>query len=290
MAISSMLVPVGGDERDELVLRYVCGLSVQSVRKLLVATAVESSGMEAPVIAAEVDRARESLNAMVAPFSECAMQIEVRVVTGNSSEAMLALARQADVDVICCGTEGKSFVDYLFSGSTSEDIFSSGKVRTMTVRYDLLEAAEDPRQLAKDFARRIVVPTDFSASSMRALLSVFDRPADAIDTLYVLHVIPPATTNLEATPSPEEWTARKRAEAEAKMEDIAAMAEDHGVKCSCEIREGDAGDVIVGFLNDVDATGVITGQRGRGRLSQVVLGGVSMRLLREAPCPVVVQP
>lgn len=290
MPISSMLVPVGGDERDELVLKYVCGLASQSVRKVLVATAVESSGMEAPIIAAEVDRARESINAIVAPIKGCAMDVEVRVVTGNRSDAMLALARQADIDVICCGTEGKSFVDYLFSGSVSEDIFSSGKVRTMTVRFDLLEAAEDPGRLARDFAKCVVVPTDFSASSTRALMSVFDRPGEAIGTLHVLHVIPPATSNLEATPSPEEWLAKKRADAALKMEDVAAIAEDHGVECVCAVREGDAGDVVVEYLKEVGATGVITGQRGRGRLSPVVLGGVSMRLLREAPCPVVVQP
>ena len=43
MSISSMLVPVGLDLRDERVLRYVCGLSVQSVQKLLIVTAVDSS-------------------------------------------------------------------------------------------------------------------------------------------------------------------------------------------------------------------------------------------------------
>ena len=108
MSISSMLVPISMDERDEKVLQYVCGLSVQSVRKLLIATAVDASGLEAPVVAAEMDRARERLAAATRVMGACPMEVEVRVVTGEPTEAILALAQQADIDVICCGTKVES--------------------------------------------------------------------------------------------------------------------------------------------------------------------------------------
>ncbi len=280
MAISSMLVPISTqDERDALVLQYACGLSVQSVRRLLVATAVESEGVEAPVIPAEMDRARQRLAAMAQGTKLCPMDIEWRVVAGDPRQAVLALASQADVDVICCGTEGKSIVDYLFSGSVSEDIVSSGNVRTMTVRYDLLEAAEDPADLARAFGRRLVIPTDFSASASRAFLSAFDRPAENIDTLYIFHVLPEAATENE------------RFEVDVMLKGLRAIAREHGVECVCELRTGpSAEDAVVEFLDEVNATGVITGRRGKGRLSKAVLGGLSMRLLRDAPCPVVVQP
>ncbi len=66
MPISTMLVPVSLDPREIKVLQYVCGLSVQSVKRVVVVTAVDASGMEAPVLAAEVDRTRERLNATAA--------------------------------------------------------------------------------------------------------------------------------------------------------------------------------------------------------------------------------
>ena len=53
MAINSMLVPVGLDPRDEEVLRYVCGLSAQSVSKVLVMTAVDSFDMTDPPLTRE---------------------------------------------------------------------------------------------------------------------------------------------------------------------------------------------------------------------------------------------
>ena len=44
------------------------------------------------------------------------------------------------------------------------------------------------------------------------------------------------------------------------------------------------------YLQRIDATGVITGRRGKSRLKIGVLGSVSMDLLQRANCPVVVQP
>lgn len=275
MAINSMLVPVGLDDRDHKVLQYVCGLGVQSVRRVLVATAVDASGKEAPVIAAEVDRAREQLSAMTSTLLACDMDVETRVVTGKPTSAMLALAQQHHVDVICCGTEGKSLVDYLFSGSVSEEIFSAGQVRTMTVRYRQLESVDDPGQLARDFAKRLVIPTDFSASATRAFLSAFDRPDEALGELYALHVMPEDGDESEA---------------EVMLRGLLAIAREHGCEARLEIRRGNPDDVVVPFLHEIGATGCITGQRGRGRVRQAVVGSVSLKLLREAPCPVVVQP
>lgn len=275
MAINSMLVPVGLEERDAKVLEYVCGLGVQSVRHIIAATAVDASGKEAPVIAAELDRAREQLVAMTAPLVSCGMDVETRVVTGKPTAAMLALAQQHHVDVICCGTEGKSLVDYLFSGSVSEEIFSAGQVRTMTVRYSQLYDVENPAVLARDFARKLVIPTDFSASATRAFLSAFDRPDEALGELYALHVIPEGADESEA---------------EVMLRGLLAIAREHGCEAQLEIRRGDPSDIVVPFLHEVGATGCITGQRGRGRVRQAVLGSVSLKLLREAPCPVVVQP
>ena len=279
MSISTMLVPLGtADPGERKILSYVCGLSVQSVRRVLIATVVDDSGQEAPVVAAAIDRARAKLCEWTAPLAEgCAMEIETRVVTGDRTGAILALAQQADVDVICCATEGKSVVDALFSGSVSEGLFASGKIRTMTVRKTLLDSVEDPGQIARDFAKRLVVPTDFSASSTRAWLSAVERPAEAIGDLYAIHVLASGDET-------------ERRNAAVLLDALLDIAREHGVEAKAEVRTGDPTATCLQFLTEVKATGVITGQHGKGMLGRAILGGLSMRLLREAPCPVVVQP
>jgi nucleotide-binding universal stress UspA family protein len=147
----------------------------------------------------------------------------------------------------------------------------------MTVRNTLLDAVEDPGQIARDFAKRLVVPTDFSASATRAWLSAIERPAEAIGDLYAFHVL-----------SGRDDTERRNAA--VLLKGLLDIAREHGIEAKAEIRTGDPKTSCLKFLDEVQATGVITGQHGRGMLGRAILGGLSMKLLREAPCPVVVQP
>lgn len=274
MPINKMLIPVAIEPRDENILAFACGLIRQGVSELLVAHVVDSSGQEAPVLIREVERVREKLLEMVEPYRACGQKIEVRVVTGSVFREVSALAHQANVGVICCGTEGKSIVDYLFSGSVSEDLALKGDERTMTVRWSLLESPEQAREIGRAFAQRLVVPTDFSASAVRAVLSAFERPKEALGTVHLLHI---ADGDAE--------------DAEAQMRGLVAMGREYEVDVVSTVRAGDdAAEVILEYMDEVGATGVITGRRGRGAVAMGLLGSVSRRIMQDARCPVVVQP
>jgi nucleotide-binding universal stress UspA family protein len=273
MSIRRMLMPVALESRDDALLAFACGLHRQGVRELLVAHVVDGTGLEFPVVVKSVERAREKLLGMVEPYASCGMKIEVRVVMGSVVREVSALVHQASIDVICCGTEGKSFVDYLFAGSVSEDLALKGDERTMTVRWDLIETPERAGEVAAEFAQRLVVPTDFSASSMRAVMSAFERPSEALGTVHLLHVAEGDT-----------------ADAEAQMRGLTAMAAEYGATAVSEIRRGDPAEVVLDYVREIGATGIITGRKGRGALSKALVGSVSLRLMKDAPCPVVIQP
>lgn len=277
MNLRRMLLPVSFDARDELTLAFACALTRQGVRELVVAHVVDSSGLEAPVIVKEVERARTRLLEMVERSgSTCGMDVEVRVVIGSVFRELTALAHETRVDVVCCGTEGKSFVDYLFSGSISEDLALKGDLRTMTVRYELLDSVESARALAENFARRLVVPTDFSASAMRAFLSAFSRPKEAIGEVHLLHVV---------------GEDADRTSVEEQLKGLASMAaSEYGVEVVTAVRDGDPPDAVLAYVREIGASGLITGRTGRGALGRALVGSVSLRLIQEAPCPVVVQP
>lgn len=282
MPIDSILVPVALDDRARRLLRYASGLSEQSVRRALLVTFVDTSGMESAVEDAERERARGQLEAMSAELDRSGLEIGVRVLTGDPAKGILRLAEDERIDVVCLGTEGKTTAGFLFAGgSVSESVFTSGQVRTMAVRYSLFEEVGGEAALARDFGRRVVVPTDFSTSATKAWLSVFDRPASAIGEAYALHVTDPGADE------------RVRARADAQLAGLVDIAAEHGVIARPVVREGaNAAEVALEFLAEIGATGVITGRTGRrlGALRPLMLGSLSLRLLREAPCPVVVQP
>lgn len=61
-----------------------------------------------------------------------------------------------------------------------------------------------------------------------------------------------------------------------------------GVEVGCTLRTGDAADELVDAAGELDL--LILGSRGYGPLGRVLMGGVSAKVMRQAPCPVMVIP
>jgi nucleotide-binding universal stress UspA family protein len=55
-----------------------------------------------------------------------------------------------------------------------------------------------------------------------------------------------------------------------------------------EVLEGDPGAALCSFAQDVGATAIVMGSRGRGGFKRALLGSVSDFVVRNAPCPVVI--
>ena len=63
-----------------------------------------------------------------------------------------------------------------------------------------------------------------------------------------------------------------------------------GIETGERVELGIAADRLAEIADEVEATMIVTGTRGRGRLASAVLGSVSQTLARQAPCPVMVVP
>lgn len=55
-----------------------------------------------------------------------------------------------------------------------------------------------------------------------------------------------------------------------------------------EVLRGTAGAAICDFADEVSASAIVMGTRGRGGFKRAVLGSVSDHVVRNAPCPVIV--
>ena len=233
------------------------------------------------MLAAEVDRARERLACHHRAAARTArMQYEIRVVTGETDRDDTGASAAGRHRLICCGTEGKSVVDALFSGSVSEKLFVSGRDShddraLRPARLGRRPAGALARtSRAGSWCRRTSRHRRRAPGSRRS-----SRPADAIGELHALHVLPESARGSE------------RRETEVMLEGLLDMAREHDIEAMSRhpVRRSHPGRARLPERGSRD--GVITGQHGRGRLlRKVMLGGLSLKLLRDAPCPVVVQP
>jgi nucleotide-binding universal stress UspA family protein len=280
--LRSVMVPVDFTDECSLVLRFAEGLSALGVKRVVLGHVVEASGAEGPVIARSVDRARERIQAMASGLADAGLQVETRIGTGDAARELVALATEAHVDAVIAGSHGKSLLTKLISGSVSEQIAVESNAPTMLVRYNLLKTRDVPGSFATDFGKQVILGTDFSASSTRALMAVLELPKGSVNMLYIVHSIDPSLAG--------DKLRRTREGAEFQMANMRKMAEDAGVPARCVLREQEPRRAILQEANERRVTGIIVGSRGQSPLREALVGSVSMTLIRQASCPVMIVP
>lgn len=280
--MKSALLHTNLSEEDNLVLEFAEGLPALGVRRAVLSSVVDVSGMEGPVIVAKVDKVLDELRELAGPLRVAGLDVDVRVPTGQIEHELLALAAETHVDVMVSGSHGKSKLDRIVGGSVSETLLSEAECPSLFVRFDLLRNSPRPAWLARDFGRTLVLTTDFSGSANRAFMAVLELPPESVGTLYLLHVMDPLVSE----------SARRRLEdgVEFQLRNLVELAAERGLQARPVIRTGELPRAVLNELNERRATGCVAGTRGRGAFTDALLGGLSVALLRQASCPVMVVP
>lgn len=133
--------------------------------------------------------------------------------------------------------------------------------------------------------RNVVVPVDFSAVSSEALATALEL-ASSPAHVHVVHVLVP----LEAMSPGIMWgTVDDFSREQAVREYYGKFAAEHGfVGADLAVRFGDPGTEIAEFAREVAADLIVVPSHGHHGLKRVLLGSVAERILRHAPCPVLV--
>ena len=136
---------------------------------------------------------------------------------------------------------------------------------------------------------RILVPIDFSASSLRALDEAveFSRPYEA--ELILLFVVErgyyESPMLVPGSGSILEHQARA---SEEKLKEISKNLAKAGVRCRTLIETGVAYQAIVESAKKVHADLIVLSSHGRTGLAHVLIGSVAERVVQHATCSVLV--
>jgi nucleotide-binding universal stress UspA family protein len=229
-----------------------------------------------------VDEVRAAMQAMCATLEEAGLGVEVRVSVGDPIDELGAIAAETQVDAAVYGAHAKSIADKLLVGSVSERLVRDADVPQLVVRFDVLRNFDDPSSLMRHFGEKLVVAVDFSLSAARAFMRVIDLPKGAVKHVFLLHALDPALDG--------EKLRRAEEGAEFHMRNLQAMCAQRGLASSITIRQEVPVNAVLAEIDDRRATGVVVGTRGRNAVQEMVLGSLSMTLLRQASCPVMIVP
>lgn len=141
--------------------------------------------------------------------------------------------------------------------------------------------------------RRILCPTDLSDISRRAFDHALGLARWYQSDLKVLYVVERLLPGSEGSLSFPSWTALNQGvhdEIEGSLREMMALAAATGVRVECEIREGGTVSEILSEARGLPADMLVMGTHGRGGFERFVLGSVTEKVMRKAPCPVLTVP
>jgi nucleotide-binding universal stress UspA family protein len=134
--------------------------------------------------------------------------------------------------------------------------------------------------------KNILLATDFSEVSRRALPYAAAIASRYGSKIYLVHVIPPgARMSMPIEPFPPELE-DDRVKAGREMMDFLRGDPLGGIPREVVLEQGPIRDALSSLIQRGDIDLLILGTHGRGGLKKVFLGSVAEELFRLAPCPV----
>jgi nucleotide-binding universal stress UspA family protein len=191
----------------------------------------------------------------------------------SAHRALVDLIRSTLPDLTVMATHGRAGLSHLFLGSVTEKVVQHGHRPVLCVRG---QPAGPPAY------RRILVPTDFSPASRRAyplaalLARTFGAEVIAFHAAFAPTLL--ALSGVPAQPAPPSEAALW----EHFQSDFAR------VPVTAQIHSGVAWERIVHTSKIEGADLIVMSTRGHDTLGDRILGSNSERVVRHAPCPVLI--
>jgi nucleotide-binding universal stress UspA family protein len=220
-----------------------------------------------------VRQAREHLDGQAAMLS---IPYSILVEGAPSpSQAVLAHVRRARPDLTVMATHGRDGLSHLLAGSVAEVLVCHGGSPVLCVR--------EPEHGTAQAYRRIIVPTDLTATSRRAfpIAALVARAFDA--EVVALHAVQMrAQRDLMGVPE-----ALEAAPDESTLATF-LQPEFLGALVRGQVVLGRTADVIADVARQEHADLIVLSTHGHDSLADKVLGSHAESVMRHAACPVLV--
>jgi len=211
--------------------------------------------------------------------TELGIEATVQYREGDPPEEVLAAAEGTGVDLIVMGTHGRRGISRMLMGSVTSHVVLHSGVDVLVVKK--------PCSTCRGVYSSILVPFDGSAQSKRSLERACALAKQDAATVTVMYVIPRYEEMLDfmRTPMIEKSL---RGEAERILGEGKALGQTLGIAAETLIAEGHGGDEIARSVAKDGHDLVVMGTSGWRGMDKALLGSTAERVIRDAPCPVLV--
>lgn len=280
---TDILFPTDGSEPADAVLDYVLAIAAEHGATVHVLNVVDTTqdGVGA-TDRTVVDALEADGEEIVETTAQRVRDRDVSVVTdvrhGDPYRTIVEYSDQTAVDAIVMPTHGRRGIHRYLLGSVTERVINTASVPVVAVNPDRDRPLTYP-------PRRVLVPTDGSRGAELALASGIDVARATGATLHLLHVVETGDRG------PGKQTRLQPAELTGRAKEIVAEAtervEASGVETVTSVFEHrEPATVIREYVDDQEIDLAVLGTHGQTDFSRYVMGGVSAKIVRTSPIPV----
>ncbi|MFX0538323.1 universal stress protein [Ornithinimicrobium sp. Y1847] len=286
----AVVVGVDGGRTDESALIWAVRHAARTGRRLVAvhasepeALAAQAVGAGAAGVEALLDSERERVDDLRRRVEELgvASGVSATLASHRGSPLRALLEHQDEAGIIVVGTGRKGAIAEWVLGSTSIGVAAHATCPVAVINPEV--------QVDRLTHGRIGVAVDGSADSRagaRSAVEYADRVGCAV-VLVSTWFLEMVDGYVVTEPDSPEWAELVGRRTEMLEEVAREITADHPqVRVEVQVHRGPTVATIVGLAQEWDA--VVAGSRGLGTFQGRLLGSVSQRLMRAAPCPVVV--
>lgn len=285
-----ILVAADGRRSCEGALRTALALATERGRTVEVVAAVQpvpryGAGVLPPFPegyalydAAQTEALRQGVARQLRGLGGGAESWNVTVESGAPARVIARRAGEIGADLVIVGAGQHDPVNRWLGGETGLRV----------LRLAMTPVLIAPRG-SSTLPRRALVAIDFSEFSMRAARAVLAVLADE-PHLILVHVMWEAA-EVKSLPSLGEWRHTYQKGAEARLNELVEeLRQVRPLGADCLVVPGDPAEDLLGIASRMNVNLIAAGTHGYGFLGRFMMGSVSTRLIRGAPCAVLAVP
>lgn len=278
----------------QLARRFPATIHIARVRRVDYATAFSAPSPPIapfPLMTYEQDaekRVLQELNGLACEQGISSASCHV-VGGGPAFDEICRLAQKIPADLIVMPTHGRTGLKHVFLGSTAERVVRHSPCPVLVVRERRRQSKTGPRLTVK----RILVPVDFSECSQEGLqyaigfANQFGARIMLLHATYLGYIYSSEGTALHDVRGLQNAA---RENAERQMQKFVRAAKFGRVKYETAFTDGSPALDICAFAKQHDIDLIVSSTHGLTGFEHVLIGSIAEKVVRRAPCSVLVVP
>ncbi len=277
-----ILLPLDGSLVSETTLGLAAAMARRLAAQLVVLRVTDpraplpagAAGMAAALCQADQDGASEYLERIARDLTHRGVGGEVHWRQGHPVDQIVRVAREERVDLILMATHGRSGPARWMLGSVAEGVLRVAPCPVLLARGHLGEF---------EGFQRVIVPVQSTQASQEALREVqaYLHPQARLTLVRATDDL----VRLSAVRSDEAAYQEYLGALEAELAEL-----DPGGRCARQVVDAAPAEAILAVANEQEADLIAMSTHGRRGYNRLVVGSVTERVARHAPCSLLVFP